>query len=227
MSKISVVLFDLDNTLIDFLRMKTVSCQEAIAAMIAAGLPMKQHLAMEKLFALYDKYGWEHQTIFQTFLKEATGKIDYKILASGIVAYRRVKVSYVEAYPNVMPTLIALKAQGLKLGVISDAPRLSAWIRLVSMKLADFFDVVITFDDTKQRKPSMLPFKAALEKLNVKPGECLMVGDWVERDIVGAKRIGMKTCYAKYGAMKTVKRSGADYEIDDIKRLSSVVGDTT
>jgi len=35
---IKAVLFDLDNTLIDFMRMKRNSCESAISAMIDAGL---------------------------------------------------------------------------------------------------------------------------------------------------------------------------------------------
>ena len=49
-----------------------------------------------------------------------------------------------------------------------------------------------------------------------------MVGDWPERDIKWAKAIGMKTCFARYGNPK-IKKSGADYEIDDIKMLLDIV----
>ena len=33
----------------------------------------------------------------------------------------------------------------------------------------------------------------ALKNLKVQPEEALMIGDWPERDVVGAKQIGMKT----------------------------------
>ena len=48
-----------------------------------------------------------------------------------------------------------------------------------------------------------------------------MVGDWPERDIKGAKAIGMKTCFARYGNPK-IRKSGADYEIDNIKMLLEI-----
>ncbi len=44
-----------------------------------------------------------------------------------------------------------------------------------------------------------LPFNTVLKKLEVKPEEALMVGDWAERDIVGASKVGMKTAFARYG----------------------------
>ena len=84
---IKAVLFDLDNTLIDFMRMKRNSCEAAISAMIDAGLKIKKEKAQKKLFKLYDKYGLEEKKIFQKFLKEEVKKVDYRILANAIVAY--------------------------------------------------------------------------------------------------------------------------------------------
>ena len=174
---IKAVFFDLDNTLIDFLRMKRLSCDAAIDAMIGAGLNVSHEKAIKVLFELYDKYGMEDKAIFQKFLKKVSGRINYKVLANGIVAYRRVREGFLEPYPNVDYVLLKLKGMGLKLAIVTDAPRLKAWIRLAAMKLSNYFDVVVTFEDTKQHKPSKMPFKAALKQLGLKPEECLMVGD--------------------------------------------------
>lgn len=218
---IKAVLFDLDNTLIDFMKMKKISCEAAISAMIDAGLEIKHEIALKKLFELYDKYGLEDPLIFQRFLEEINGKIDYKILASGIVAYRKVRTGFLEPYPHVTNTLLKINNKGIKLGIVTDAPRLKAWIRLSSMKIADFFDVVVTYEDTEQRKPSKMPFEAAIKELKLRPEQCLMVGDWPERDIEGAKKLGIKTCFAKYGNPKATAK--ADYVINDIKELIGIL----
>ncbi len=220
---IKAVLFDLDNTLIDFMGMKRNSCEAAVEAMIDAGLRIKKEKALKRLFNLYDKFGLEDNKIFQKFLNEETGKVDYRILANAIVAYRGVRSSYLKAYPHTDYVLIRLKSKGIKLAIVTDAPRLKAWIRLMAMKIGNFFDVVVTYEDTKQLKPSNLPFKAALKKLNLKPQECLMVGDMPNRDIEGAKKLGMKTCFAKYGDPTKKRKGNADYEISDIKELLKIV----
>ena len=124
---IKAVIFDLDNTLIDFMKMKKISCDAAISAMIGAGLDIKKEKAMKELFYLYDKYGLEEKTIFQKFLKKVARKINYEILASGIVAYRRVRSGFLEPYPHVINVLFDLKRRGIKLAIVSDAPRLKAW----------------------------------------------------------------------------------------------------
>jgi len=219
---IKAVLFDLDNTLIDFMRMKRNSCESAISAMIDAGLNVKKEKALKKLFKLYDQYGLEDKKIFQKFLKGETGKVDYRILANAIVAYRSVRTSYLKPFPHTDYVLLKLKSKGIKLAIVTDAPRLKAWLRLMAMKIGNFFDIVVAYEDTKELKPSNLPFEAALKKLRVKPEECLMVGDLPHRDIEGAKKLGMKTCFAKYGNPK-VRKSDADYEINDIKELLRIV----
>jgi len=223
---IKAVLFDLDNTLIDFLRMKKMSCEAAISAMIDAGLPMSKQKATDILWNMYDRYGIEYGKIFQQFLMQTMGKIDWKILASGIIAYRGVKAGFMEPYPHVIPTLIKLKQQGYKLAVVSDAPRMKAWLRLASMKITDFFDVVVTSDDASGKlKPDPLPYKIALKKLKLRPDEVIFVGDNPNRDIKGAKRLGIVTVLAKYGkwSKPTDTSLRPDYEIDDVSELLKIL----
>lgn len=229
MKMIKAVIFDLDNTLIDFIRMKRIAVEEAVDAMIDAGLSLPKKKAVEELFKIYFREGLEDPQIFQKFLKEMTGEIDYKKLAYAIVAYRQVRTGFLHPYPGTSRTLMKLKEKGLKLAVVSDAPKLKAWIRLVNMRIDHFFDVVVALEDTGEKKPSLLPFKAALKQLKVPPSECLMVGDWPERDLTGAKTLGMKTCFAKYGYEATptiiTKKSEvkADYVINDISELEKLI----
>jgi len=220
---IKAVVFDLDNTLVDFMRMKEQAVVSAVEAMIDAGLPMEKKKAYEKIFEIYDREGIEDQKVFDKFLEEELGRIDYKILAAGIVAYRKAKEASLVPYPHVRYALMELLRKGLKLGVVSDAPRLQAWTRLAQVGLHHYFQVVVTFDDCGERKPSPLPFKIAISRLGVEPNETIMVGDWVERDIVGAKKLGMVTVFVRYGNTFETKDSGADFEIDDIAELLNIV----
>ena len=50
-----------------------------------------------------------------------------------------------------------------------------------------------------------------------------MIGDWPQRDIVGAKKLGMKTAFARYGDVFGTKVSGADYEIDNVQEILSII----
>ncbi len=228
---LKAVLLDLDQTLIDFMNMKRASTEAAIAAMIAAGIQVDKEKAKQILFSIYDEFGIEYNQIFQEVLKRINKEIDYRALASAIVAYRRAQSGMLEPYPSVIPTLIRLKERGMKLAIVSDAPRLKAWLRLAEMKIGDFFDAVIAFEDTNELKPSPKPFRAALQKLGVRPDECIMVGDNPGSDILGAKNSGIRTVFAKYGgnivlgkySKQNLDNSGADYEISSIEELLPIV----
>ena len=222
MVKVKAIIFDLDNTLIDFTKMKKEATEAAIEAMIDAGLKIEKKKALRMINRLYEKYGIEYQKVFDKLLWKIVGKVDKKILAAGVVAYRKVKEGYVEPYPNVIPTLIELIRRGYKLGIISDAPAFQAWSRLAGMKLMHFFDFVIAFEETKRRKPNQLPFKLAVKKLKLKPNEIMMVGDDPRRDIAGAKKIGMVTVLAKYGQIFKA-RVKPDFEINDISELLKIL----
>jgi len=218
---IKAVIFDLDNTLIDFMKMKRLSCEAAMDAMISAGLKINKEKGLSIMFQLYSQYGYEYQKIFQVFLKKVLGRIDYAIMASGIAAYRRVKEGLLYPYPNVIPTLNKLKKK-YKLVILSDAPRIQAWIRLADMGLQNKFDLVVTFDDTKTKKPGKKPFLYTLKKLKLKSEECIMIGDSLKRDIAPAKELGFKTVFAKYGEDKEKANVKPDYVINNIKDLLKI-----
>ena len=220
---IEAVIFDLDNTLLDFMNMKTKAVESAVHGMIEAGLHMDRDHAKEKIFAIYEKKGWEHQEVFDDFIQNELGQLDYKILASGIVAYRKAKEASLILYPNVNNTLITLSKWGLKLGVVSDAPSREAWMRICSVNLHHIFDAIVTFNDTGKHKPSPEPFKKISKLLSIPAKNSLMVGDWPERDVIGAKQLGMKTAFAKYGDVFSTNHSGADYDIMDVKEILSII----
>ena len=227
---IKAIIFDLDNTLVDFMKMKDDAVTAALKAMIDAGLKMDLTEAHEKIYKIYKEEGIEFQEVFDHFLEECCDTIDHKILAAGIVAYRKAREAALVLYPHVNYTLFGLMKRGLKLAVLSDAPRRQAWLRLCYLNLHHIFDVVVTFEDTGKRKPEPEPFQKVLELLDVEPGKALMVGDWPERDMTGAFQIGIRTAYARYGDTYTrydqeepLDVQNADYKIDSISELLDIV----
>jgi len=205
------------------MKMKEYAVKAAISGMQEAGLKIDTEKAYERIIDMYNEEGWEHQKIFDLFLTETIGHVDNKLLAAGIVSYRRAREANLQVYPNVNSTLSELMKMGIQLAVVSDAPSREAWMRLYYLNLHHIFDVVLTFDDTGERKPSPVPFKMALEKLNCAAENTLMVGDWPERDVEGAKQLGMKTIFARYGDTFGTKDSGADWDVDDIHQIVEIV----
>ncbi len=217
------VIFDLDNTLLDFMKMKEVAVKSAIKGMIEAGLEIDEKESYRDIVSIYEEFGWENQKVFDVFIDKMIGYVDNKFLAAGIVAYRRAREANLLAYPNVNRTLVSLTKLGIKLAVVSDAPSREAWMRIYYLNLYHFFDAVITFDDSGERKPSSRPFEMALNKLKLEAEDSLMIGDWPERDVVGAKQIGMRTAFAVYGDTFGTKNSGADWDIQDVSEIITII----
>lgn len=220
---IRAVVFDLDNTLVDFMAMKRLAIDAAVNSMIDAGLQLPKAEVHSRIDAIYKERGMEFQSVFDQLMYDIFQKVDYKILSAGIIAYRRAREAALVPYPHVYLTLIELTKLGMKLAVVSDAPSREAWLRLCYLNLHHIFDCIVTFDDTGERKPSPVPFQKVLDTLGVNGYEALMVGDWAERDVVGAAKVGMKTVFARYGDTFGTLNSGADYEIDDVQELIEIV----
>ena len=222
---IKAVIFDLDNTLLDFMKMKEYAVKAAIAGMIEAGLDIDPDKSYETIIGIYEEEGWENQQVFNDFLNKTIGEVNNKYLAAGIVAYRRAREANLLLYPNVNHTLVELIKRGMKLAVVSDAPSREAWMRIYYLNLHHHFDVVLTFDDTNVRKPSPIPFEMALSQLNIEAEEALMVGDWPERDVVGANKLGIRTIFARYGDAFGTVDSGADWDINDVYEIVGIVNE--
>lgn len=227
---IDAVIFDLDNTLTDFMGAKERSIAAAAEAMVDAGLPLTVDEATARVFAVYKDRGIEHQRVFNLFLEQAMGRVEDRILAAAVVAYRRARDGSLVTYPHAKLVLNRLLKDGYKLAVVSDAPRFEAWLRLVYLGLQHTFDLVLTFDDTGFRKPDPAPFRMALEQLGVAPDRAVVIGDWKERDIVGGHAAGLHTVYARYGdqySQYADKRADDDTEpdfvVDDLLQLLDVL----
>ena len=120
---VRAVIFDLDNTLVDFMKMKEMSIEAAVEGMIDAGLPLNKEQAKKRIYEIYEEKGIEYQNVFDEFLQESFGTIDYKLMSAGIVSYRRAREAALVLYPHVNYTLVELLKRGFKLAVITDAPR--------------------------------------------------------------------------------------------------------
>lgn len=226
MSTMRAILFDLDNTLVDFIFMKEESCRAAAKAMVAAGLPMDEAQTYEELMKTYFAVGIESDHAFSEFLK-SKGLFSHKILAAAINAYLDAKSNCLKPYANVKPVLSELQNRGVFICIVTDAPKTKAYQRLLAMGLEPYFRFVVGYEDTNNLKNTGLPFQLALKLLrkelpDVANSEILMVGDSLERDVIPAKKFGLKAAWAKYG-QKTSSSSNADYELEDIDDLVNIV----
>ena len=73
--------------------------------------------------------------------------------------------------------LSRLKAEGYKLAVGSNSIRQTVLLMIEKARLTKYFDVLLSNQDVKQAKPSPEIYLTAMERLNVRPEECVIVED--------------------------------------------------
>ena len=94
-------------------------------------------------------------------------------------------------YDDVVPTLRALAARGVKLGLISNSHRSLASFE-EHFELDGLIAAAISSSEHGYLKPHPSIFEAALRLAGVRADESVMVGDSLPHDIDGARRVGMR-----------------------------------
>src|SRR5437016_6392081 len=94
-----------------------------------------------------------------------------------------------ELYDDVPDTLAALRAAGLRIGLVSNSSR---DVREFARHHALDVDTGISSFHHGRTKPHASIFRAVLHLLEVEPAEAVIVGDTIADDIEGARAIGMR-----------------------------------
>lgn len=120
---------------------------------------------------------------------------------------------YIRKDPGLAKIFKKLK-KNFTLVLLSDAPKV--WIKnvLEELNLKDIFDNNIYSGDGNVRKGFHNAFKNIINKLKLKPSDCIVFGDQEETDIIPAKKKGLKTVF-----VGKKKSSYADYSIKNIKEI--------
>lgn len=105
----------------------------------------------------------------------------------------------IKAFPGMRDALVRAREQGLRLGVLSDFPIAD---KLKTLRIDDVIEYACCTEDAGYLKPHPAPFLYILGRMGLSAQDVLFVGDSYDKDIVGAHRVGMRSCLIKpgYGA---------------------------
>lgn len=204
MREVKAVIFDLDNTLVDFLSAKIKACEE-VSRIANCG-------SAEELFQYFlrKRSAFESLSSIEEFLREK-GVFNPELFLKCCEAYEKTKLENLQIYPGVREVLEGLKSIGLKLAVVTDAENGNATARLRKFGLEKYFDVIVSADMSGKMKPEPDSILLALEKLELDAKDAVIVGDSIHRDISAGKKLGMLTIYAKYGDRNQSHKCDADF----------------
>lgn len=188
---ISVVIFDLDGTLID----SAADLAHAVNGML--GAYGREPLALEEIRAMIgDGMG---RLVERALAARGLNEID------PLAAQRSMRSHYAAdpvratvPYPGARAALERLQAARLRLAICTNKPADLAAAILERLELAPFFSRLVGGDSLPFRKPDPRVLQALLADFAVEPHEALMVGD-SEVDAAAAAAAGMPLVLMRYG----------------------------
>lgn len=126
-------------------------------------------------------------------------------------------------FPQVVDTLIRLKAAGIVLAVCTNKPTAATREILRALDLEQYFAVVVGGDDTPALKPNPAHIDAVLDRLGLARDEAVMVGDSIN-DVLAAKGAGLPCIAVSFGYSRTpVSDLGADLVVDQFHYVADAV----
>jgi putative hydrolase of the HAD superfamily len=216
--KIKAIIFDMDNTLFDFVSAKLKACKAVVEA-----IGKTDEMELVEYF-LNNPLDIENLECIEQYLKD-NGAYTEKLFETCCKDYLTIKLDNLRIYPGVEETLKALKAQSFVLVIVTDAFYENTVARLKHTDLFKYFDLLITADMTGTKKPAPDTLILALKKLELNEYEVIYVGDSVRRDIEPGNELGIITVHAEYGTSRfhELDNSDADYVVKNISEVLDIV----
>src|SRR5215210_6040130 len=204
MPMIRTVLFDLDGTLIDSLRLILDSYHHTLSQhglpprtdadwLKGVGTPLRVQLAewhddsgmLEAMIATYREYNLEHHDRMVT------------------------------VYPGVLDAVREIKALGLQTGLVTSKNRQGALRGLTLVGLEALMDLLVCADEVTNPKPHPEPVLKAVSLLGADPATTVYVGDSVH-DMRSGRAAGVRTAAALWGPFGRSHLEGAhpDYWLE-------------
>lgn len=144
---------------------------------------------------------------------------------SFLAHYRANLSKHSKPFPGIAEFLLALDLQGLRWGVVTNKPGWLTQPLMQELNLATRAACVVSGDSTPHPKPSPDPLLLACEQLQLKPRDCVYVGDDL-RDIAAARAAKMRSVAAGWGyeGSTPISEWGADLlapTVGDLSRMLS------
>jgi putative hydrolase of the HAD superfamily len=140
----------------------------------------------------------EYPELVRSLLRDFDVEADDEELGRFLEAEHRVWDAQHELAATTHALLEALRGDGLRLAIVSNAFDPPALLHgdLARLGIAERVDTAVFSSEVGRRKPDPAPFRAALDRLGVEPHEALHVGDRLYEDVRGAAQLGIGTVQA-------------------------------
>ena len=183
-----VILFDLDNTLIDRQRIFKEMLMHKIEEFHTSISKEELEKIVDEII-VWDNYGNQHRlVVFQRYID----KYNVDVTAEELNAYwDDHSGEFVYVFEDALDTLQYLKSK-YKLGIVSNGNTVSQRRKINQLPFLEMFDYTLVSGEIGIHKPNVGIFNKVCEEMKVLPQECVFVGDNYRCDIKGSYHAGMK-----------------------------------
>lgn len=205
----SVILFDLDGTLID-----------------------TNELIIESFLYTFQKHGLDLTMedvlpVMGVPLREQMRMFDADQADEMVLTYRRHNEEhhdqYVKGFADVVEVIQQLHQEGIRMAIVTNKRKATAQLGLAKFGLQNLMDFLITYEDVAEPKPAPDMLLLALEQLQAKPEEALMVGD-SQFDILAAQKAGVDSVGVGWSLhLDKLKKHRPTYVIQNMRELATIV----
>ena len=141
-------------------------------------------------------FGLRNDTILHDLLGDLPPAEVERLAALKEELFRQAARGNIAALPGALALLRLLRERGLKLALVSSTPRANIDLILGALGVETAFDVILGEEDATRGKPDPEGYLLAAERLDVPPGECVVIED-APVGVEAAKRGGMR-CVGVY-----------------------------
>ena len=197
---LSLITFDIDDTLYsstDFVRLARTN---ALKAMIQIGLKADLATMMSELEEVVSEFTSNDEHHFDRLLQRLPPKcrdgINSAILiATGVAAYHDTIHDSLMPYEDALEAFRRLKLMDYRLGVISQGLTIKQAEKLVRLRILPYLDknAIFLSDQVGTSKSNPKFYMRAADTFSAEPRQCMHVGDRPDRDIDPANKAGWVT----------------------------------
>ncbi len=205
------MLFDFDGTVVDTVELIRESHRHATREVLGVdfddarlvsnvGIPL-----MDQMVAFSPRHAQELLQVYREWNHRHTAEL-------------------IREYPGMSALLAELREAGRPLGIVTSKARHVADLAFAVLPVRDYFDVIVTTEDTDRHKPAPDPVLYALSKLNARPEDAVMVGD-APFDLEAGAAAGCATIGVTWGFFDadTLSALNPDAVVDDMSGLADLL----